>query len=373
MQRAFLLWMGWLAATSAVAADDFSDALLRLRAVGPQGAGHVAAQEAWPTVAGSGVEKLPAILAGMDGANELATNWIATAAQAVVERAERARQPLPKAALETFLLDREHSPRGRRLALELLVAADPTAEDRLVPGFLDDPAGELRREAVARLMGEAAALAKADRKRDATETYLRALAAARDFGQIRELATRLKALEHPVDLQRQLGYVVRWKLIGPFDNTGRAGFAAVYPPETALDFAAAYPGKSGEVRWNDYTSDDELGKIDFFQPFGAQREVVGYAAAEFFSSRRREVELRLSSWNATKLWLNGQPVNEYPIYHSGSQPDQYVDRVVLQPGRNVILVKVCQNEQTQDWAQRWDFQLRVCDASGAAVLSDSQP
>jgi len=57
------------------------------------------------------------------------------------------------------------------------------------------------------------------------------------------------------------------------------------------------------------------------------------------------------------------------VYHSGSQPDQFVNRVVLQPGRNVILVKVCQNEQTQDWAQRWDFQLRVCDETGGAVLS----
>ena len=29
--------------------------------------------------------------------------------------------------------------------------------------------------------------------------------------------------------------------------------------------------------------------------------------------------------------------------------------------------KVCQNEQTDDWAQLWSFHLRVCDSLGGAV------
>jgi hypothetical protein len=40
---------------------------------------------------------------------------------------------------------------------------------------------------------------------------------------------------------------------------------------------------------------------------------------------------------------------------------------MLTAGMNVILLKVCQNEQTEDWAQDWKFQLRVSDSSGAAV------
>ncbi|MCY2966027.1 MAG: hypothetical protein NT069_20755 [Planctomycetota bacterium] len=30
---------------------------------------------------------------------------------------------------------------------------------------------------------------------------------------------------------------------------------------------------------------------------------------------------------------------------------------------------MCQNEQTDSWAQRWQIQLRVCDPTGTAVLS----
>jgi hypothetical protein len=41
----------------------------------------------------------------------------------------------------------------------------------------------------------------------------------------------------------------------------------------------------------------------------------------------------------------------------------------LQAGRNTILVKVCQNEQTEEWTVEWDFQLRVTDALGTPILS----
>ena len=77
----------------------------------------------------------------------------------------------------------------------------------------------------------------------------------------------------------------------------------------------------------------------------------------------------MSSENALKLWINGHLVTECPVYHMGNEPDQYVSRTVLEAGRNLILLKVCQNEQTQDWARHWDFRLRVCDAEGKAVHS----
>ncbi len=97
--------------------------------------------------------------------------------------------------------------------------------------------------------------------------------------------------------------------------------------------------------------------------------MTAYATAEFYSAARREVQFRLTSFNALKLWLNGALLLREPVYHSGSQLDQWVARGTLQPGKNVILVKVNQNEQTQAWARVWGFQLRVCDDLGGAILS----
>ena len=60
--------------------------------------------------------------------------------------------------------------------------------------------------------------------------------------------------------------------------------------------------------------------------------------------------------------------------------DQYRVPVELKQGRNVILLKVCQNEQTENWAQRYRFQVRVCDPAGSALpakeirlISQSEP
>ena len=66
--------------------------------------------------------------------------------------------------------------------------------------------------------------------------------------------------------------------------------------------------------------------------------------------------------------MNGELLTSNEVYHAGMELDQYRARARLRPGPNSILVKICQNEQTESWAQRWQFQLRVCDAQGTAVL-----
>src|SRR5579871_1674712 len=58
---------------------------------------------AWRDLASADVKQLPAILAAMDDSTPLAKNWIAAAAQAVVERAAQSGSPLPRATLESFL------------------------------------------------------------------------------------------------------------------------------------------------------------------------------------------------------------------------------------------------------------------------------
>ncbi len=47
--------------------------------------------------------------------------------------------------------------------------------------------------------------------------------------------------------------------------------------------------------------------------------------------------------------------------------DQYAAKGTLKKGRNEILLKVCQNEQTEEYAQVWMFQARLSDATGVAV------
>lgn len=368
IRRTHLLVLWFLAGASHAA--DLAESIEAVRGVGPHGQRHVEATAAWGRLARADAAELTTLLGAMDGANPLAANWIRTAVDAAVERSARQGEALPLEELERFVLDRSHAARARRLAYELLVSHDPEAEQRLIPDMMDDPSLELRRDAVAKVIEEAQAAQKDEARQRAVAAYRRALPAARDQDQIRLVSEQLRKLGEEVELQRLMGFVAQWRLIGPFDNTDQRGFDTEYPPERELDFGVTYDGKHGKVEWIGHTTTDDYGKVDLNEALAEEKEVVGYGATEFPSDREQTVEFRLTSYNAVKLWVNGRPVIERNVYHSGSQLDQYVGEATLQKGRNLILVKVCQNAQTQDWARHWSFQLRVCDEVGNPVYSD---
>lgn len=345
-----------------------ASALNALRSVGPEGQGHEAAQKAWPQVAAAPAKDLPQLLAAMDGANDYAMNWIRTAIAAVVQREMGSGGTLPVTSLEQFLKDTRHNPRARRLAFDLIRRADPHAAEALVPGFLNDPGNDLRREAVDRLVTEAGKQVASD-KAGARDTYRRALQAAREADQVESLAKTLGDLGEKVDLSQTFGWVTHWKLIGPFDNTGNKGFTDAYPPETVVDLKAEYPGKNGTVRWVDAEAQGDYGMVDFNKPFGAIKEVAGYAMAEFVSDKVRPAEIRLGCKNGWKVWLNGKFLFGRDEYHTGAEIDQFRLPVQLRAGTNVLLVKCTQNAQMEDWTKEWEFQLRVTDTQGTPIRS----
>ena len=359
-----------LVTTSAHAAPALSESLNTIRAVGPEGQGNVAASAAWKTVAAQDAVQLPTILAGMDDANELAVNWLRAAVESIAGREALASRPLPVSALRTFLQDTRHSARARRLAYELITRAEPAATVQLLDTLLDDPGSELRRDAVQKVIDQARDAETTDQPR-ATQLYQKALVAAREVDQVQLLTKKLRTLGPAVDLPRIFGFLMAWKAIGPFDNTGGTGFDTAFPPEKEIKLAAEYPGKSGPVRWRDVVTTNEFGMLDLNQPLGKTKGVTGYAYTEFFADNARSAEIRLGCKNAWKIWLNGQLLFGRDEYHRGMQIDQYRLPVQLQPGRNTILVKACQNEQVEAWTVEWQFQLRVCDSLGAAILSSA--
>jgi hypothetical protein len=364
--------MGLLLATGARAGDtaDLAPFVTALRNVAPEGQGHREATYAWAQLTDkAGVDDLPVVLSAMDDAGPLAANWLRAAVDAIAERHVKKTGKLPTDQLERFLGDKQHNPRARRLAFEWIARVDPQAGDRLIPGMLDDPSLEMRRDAVARLIA-AADKSLADKQQDAAlATYQKALGSARDLDQVKAITDALAKLGHPVDLAHHYGFLLDWKLVGPFDNRGGKGFGTAYPPEATVDLTAEYETPDGTRAWKSHHTDDPHGNVDLNKAIGKHMGAAGYAVAEFQSDRKRPIEIRMGSTNAIKIWLNGKLLHEAESYHANTQIDQYVGRGELVPGRNVIMVKVCQNEMTVEWAQDWKFQVRVCDSLGKAVLS----
>lgn len=350
-----------------ISAATVDELIQSIKAVGPEGAGHAEAKQAVKQLSRGSSQTLLPILTAMNDANPLAANWLLGAFEAVADRAVKTKTSLPAKELEAFVIETKHNPLARRLAYDWLLKLDVSLAERLIPGMLLDPGADFRRDAVQRLIDQAVDAQGKEDKVAAVKLFQEALRGATDDDQVQAIVKPLKELGETVDLQKHFGFVVRWKLIGPFENHDLVGFDAVYPPENNLDFQAKYSGKDGkEVAWVDHTTEDEYGAVDLRKAIPPFKGAVTYAAAEFNTKTASTVEIRLGTPNAWKLWVNGKLMFARDEYHRGTQLDQYKVPVKLTAGKNVILLKVCENEQTEEWAQDYKFQLRVSDSSGAA-------
>jgi hypothetical protein len=368
LSRAVVLVLILSLPATSLAGDDIPSLVAAIKAVKREGSGNPSAAKAWQTLARSNPEALPEILAAFDDDNATATNWIRAAVDAIGERALKEKKSLPAAGLENFLLDTKNSAAGRRTAYEWLIRVDPSAPARLLPRFLRDRSPELRRDAVTLLVDKAgAAQAKGDKS--ATVAALReALSGACDKDQVDDIAKKLKEQGVGVDLANHFGFIRTWQLVAPFDNPKGRNFAVAYPPEKGVDLKAAYKGKAdAECRWTPFTTDDSYGQVNLNKALGKKKGAIAYACVAVVSGEERRAEFRIGTQNALKVFHNGKEVFGCEEYHHGTDMDQYVVPVRLKSGRNEFLVKVCQNEQPEPWAQTWGFQARLCDSTGAAV------
>ena len=354
-----------------LSAADTESLLRTIKSVSREGQGNKAAGRAVQELSQQDTSVLLTVLSSFGDANPLAANYLRGVAESIADRALKSGKTLPAASLEQLIGDKDQDPRARRLAFELLSRVDASAPDRLIPGMLLDPSPDFRRDAVARLIEAGEKLLNDKNVDTAKATFKKALSGATDDDQVKAIAKRLKELQEEVDLKKHFGFLTQWHVIGPFDNVGLKGFDAVYPPEEKLDLAASVTGQKGDVHWESFTTDNEYGIFNIAKQIAPHKGAAMYAVTEFHSPQARVVELRLGTPNAWKLWLNGKQLFGRDEYHRGMAIDQYRVRGELKSGTNTILLKICQNEQTEDWAQRYEFQLRVADLSGIGLLSQS--
>lgn len=349
--------------------DAITEAVGVLQSAKTAGQGSRENQRALVALTGSGERAMLPILTGFQKATPEGLNWLRNAFEQIAESLRASRKPLPVDALRAFVLETGNSADARRLAFDTMVSEDGRVAEQLIPGMLNDPSPEFRRDAVELLLKQAAQVEGAA----ATDLYRRALGGAVHEDQVKTIAEALRKAGETVDISRHFGFVTSWKIVGPFDNREEKGFAVAYAPETEIaqerpNVEAEYDGMNGKVRWQTVETTDDFGVVDIAKQIENFKGSVMYAVAEWSSPAQQTLQVRLGTPNAWKLWVNGALVFEREEYHRSTQLDQYSVTVQLKPGVNVLAFKICQNEQTQDWAQKYQFQLRVCDSTGVGVL-----
>jgi len=149
---------------------------------------------------------------------------------------------------------------------------------------------------------------------------------------------RNRAGEPPKPGRPRIG---KWYYAGPFDNPGGRGFNTVYPPEQGVDLSKVYVGKNGEkVRWREGKFvDGRANNLALFKPECNQNAVV-YLYREFHFPAATEMPVSLGSDDTLTVWLNGTRLLAQNVSRSCG-PDQARLTLKLKPGRNALLLKIC--------------------------------
>ena len=341
-----------------------ADDIATLKGVGAGSKGTAEAQAARDKLVEGGARNLIPLLKAFEGSPRLTTNWLRSTFETIADAEIKAGRSLPKGDFLEFIHDTSQSPAARRLAYEWLLKRTPELADELIPKMLLDPSPDFRRDAVARLIEESGEV-DGDKK---TAALQQAMKGAVHEDQVKTISKALRDAGIEVNIQQHFGFLPQWKIIGPFDNKEMKGYPVEYPPEKALDLAAEYDGQLGKVKWEPIDTSDDYGVVNIAEDIENYKGSLMYATTVYQSGKDQDVQFRLGTPNAWKLWVNGKLIFEREEYHRSTRMDQYKIPVSLKAGANTILLKVCQNEQEQPWAQKYQFQLRVSDRSGAAIL-----
>lgn len=302
------------------------------------------------------------VLEAMRGASSVGKNWLLG-----IANSSQKKNPASKQELEGFLKDTKQDPEARYTVFRWLTDGDESSRNQWLETMLDDPSPEIRYEAIAKAL---------EPKELSVEQLKTLLDVARQPEQIVDLIARLDKQGVKVNQSQHFGFLSSWKLLGPFDNTGSKSFNVAYPIESDWvngKIAETYQGRAGDVKWISESSEDPDGLIDLAKIYNNEKGCVVYGVTEVEVQENVRCEIRIGCINAQKLWVNGELVIANEVYHTGMQVDQYIAPIELKAGKNRILIKVCQNEQKEAWAQRYIFQARICDSTGKAIPYTIKP
>jgi hypothetical protein len=240
----------------------------------------------------------------------------------------------------------------------------------LLPGFLNDSSLDLRREAVALELSKLEKSAKASIKADLEKL----LTFARDKDQVETIVKKLEEdYKATVNVAEHFGFITRWHLVGPFESKQGQALTLSYPPEKAKGVTGTFKGKGGvDVACKAASTSDRYGTVDLNKLVGNDKDAAAYALAFIQADKPTPCEIRIGTPNAVQIFLNGEKLFEREEYHHGAALDMNNGKGTLKAGINVIVLKLGQNNQKESWAQVWQFQARICDATGGPLSGVTQ-
>lgn len=160
-------------------------------------------------------------------------------------------------------------------------------------------------------------------------------------------------------------FMQKWLLCGPFPNP-EAAYDKMDREHSGfyIDFLQAHGGETAPrieagqtetrdgvpARWIEYEAAGNT--IDLDRAISPDPFVLAYAYSEIVPEKATPCLLAFGSNDGARIWLNGEEILDKPV-RRGLREDEDKIPVVLQPGRNTLLVKVAETENL------WGFCCRL--------------
>ncbi len=173
------------------------------------------------------------------------------------------------------------------------------------------------------------------------------------------------------------GFILNWLMVGPFPNPGERpdnkgyhidylkeyGGELTHVPASGMEIAGGGADGKATVKWQVTKSDSSL--VDFFsipqlKLTDQMDDVLVYCACWVELEKDADVEVRLGSDDAYKLWIDHKFVGEAHEYRAADVDQESWPRK-LTAGKHLVLLKV-----DQDWGG-YEFYFRIVTKDGKAI------
>ncbi len=164
---------------------------------------------------------------------------------------------------------------------------------------------------------------------------------------------------------REQNFLLDWQLVGPFDNSNRAGHNRVFGPETdgfsaGQSFEGKLPGEA--LQWRSFGPEQALQSayIPLDELLDPHAQATAYMTTWIRAEKAGPAVLHLGTSGAYKVWINGAPAGEGDVYRV-PHPLQESHTLQLKAGWNRLLVKLSVDDGL------WGLFARLSQPSGAPL------
>lgn len=145
-------------------------------------------------------------------------------------------------------------------------------------------------------------------------------------------------------LERELGCLTQFQLVGPLENSSMDAFESALGPE--LGESEPYAGKQQlNQRWRPLPAFSELCSLNLSTSVNPSDSAVAYLSSQLQSPKRAKAKLLIGAAGAYRVWLNGKLVG-HRREDAGLALDNDAWSVELNKGENQLLIKAASEQDS---------------------------